>query len=223
MDVSGIGALASTAGNNGAASTDQSELIQSYDQFLQILTAQLRNQSPLEPLDANDFTQQLVQFSSVEQAIKTNDSLASLIALSASNEATSLVGYLGQTISAEGSATTLQDGRATWNLSATRFASDSQITIRNAVGSIVYNDEGTLEAGKSTYVWDGKTNDGASAPEGLYSITVEARDAAGELVKVSTAISGKVTGVDFQTSPSALLVGTARVPITSLTAVQLTQ
>ena len=169
------------------------------------------------------FTQQLVQFSSVEQAIKTNDSLASLIALSASNEATSLVGYLGQTISAEGSATTLQDGRATWNLSATRFASDSQITIRNAVGSIVYNDEGTLEAGKSTYVWDGKTNDGASAPEGLYSITVEARDAAGELVKVSTAISGKVTGVDFQTSPSALLVGTARVPITSLTAVQLTQ
>lgn len=223
MEVSTIGALASAAGNAGTAGADKSELIQSYDQFLQILTAQLRNQSPLEPLDANDFTQQLVQFSSVEQAIKTNDSLESLIALSASNEATSLVGYLGQMISAEGSATTLQGGSATWNLSASGFASDTRITIRNGFGSIVYNDEGTLEPGETAYVWDGTTNDGATAPDGLYSITVEARDSRGDLVNVSTAISGQVTGVDFKTSPSALLIGSTRVPVTSLTAVKLGQ
>lgn len=218
MDLTALSALTSTA---NVASTDQSDLIQSYDQFLQILTAQLQNQSPLEPMDANEFTNQLVQFSSVEQAIKTNDSLASLIALSASNEATSLVGYLGQNITAEGSATTLQNGAATWQLSASDYASDTQVTIRNAAGSIVYTDEGTLEPGETNYVWDGTTNDGGTAPDGLYGITVEARDGDGNVVDVSTAISGQVTGVDFKTFPSALLVGDTRVPITSLTAVEL--
>lgn len=218
MDLTALSAITSTA---SVASTDQSDLIQSYDQFLQILTAQLQNQSPLEPMDANEFTNQLVQFSSVEQAIKTNDSLESLIALSASNEATSLVGYLGQNITAEGAATTLQNGAATWQLSASDYASDTQVTIRNAAGSIVYTDEGTLEPGETSYVWDGTTNDGGTAPDGLYGITVEARDGDGNVVDVSTAISGQVTGVDFKTFPSALLVGDTRVPITSLTAVEL--
>ncbi len=217
MDLTGISALTATS---SAASADQSELIQNYDQFLQILTAQLQNQSPLEPLDANEFTDQLVQFSSVEQAIKTNDSLESLIALSASNEATGLVGYLGQNITAEGSATTLQNGSATWQFNAADYASDTQVTIRNAAGTIIYNDQGTLEPGETSYVWDGTTNDGGTAPDGLYSITVEGRDADGSLVDVSTAISGRVTGVDFKTFPSALLVGDTRVPITSLTSVE---
>lgn len=221
MDIAAISAQ--TASATSASSSDQGELVQNYDQFLQILTAQLRNQSPLEPMDANSFTEQLVQFSSVEQAIKTNDSLASLIALSASNEATSLVGYLGKNISASGSATTLQDSEATWNLDASAAASETQITIRNAAGTIVFSDEGSLDAGTTNYTWDGTTNDAGAAPDGLYSITVEARDAAGDLVDVSTEISGQVTGVDFKTFPSALLVGETRVPITSLTAVELNQ
>lgn len=221
MDIAAISAQ--TASTSSAASSDQGELVQNYDQFLQILTAQLRNQSPLEPMDANSFTEQLVQFSSVEQAIKTNDSLASLIALSASNEATSLVGYLGKSITAAGSATTLQDGQATWNLDASGTAAETKITIRNAAGTIVFTDEGSLDAGQTSYNWDGTTNDAAVAPDGLYSITVEARDAAGDLVNVSTEISGQVTGVDFKTFPSALLVGETRVPITSLTAVELNQ
>lgn len=217
MDLTGISASTST---NSAVSTDQSDLIQSYDQFLQILTAQLQNQSPLEPMDANEFTTQLVQFSSVEQAIKTNDSLESLIALSASNEATSMVGYLGQNITAEGAATTLQNGSATWQLDAADYASETLVTIRNAAGTIIFNDEGSLEPGVTSYVWDGTTNDGGTASDGLYSITVEGRDAEGSVVDISTAISGQVTGVDFKTFPAALLVGDTRVPITSLTAVE---
>lgn len=221
MDIAGISALTSSA--SSATSTDSRELVQNYDQFLQILTAQLRNQSPLEPMDANAFTEQLVQFSSVEQAIKTNDSLSTLIALSASNEATSLVGYLGKSITAAGAATTLKDGEATWNLTASSAASDVKITIRNDSGTIVFEDEGSLASGQTNYVWDGKTNDAASVPDGLYSITVEGRNSAGDLVDISTEVSGQVTGVDFKTFPSALLVGETRVPITSLTAVELNQ
>lgn len=221
MDIAAISAQ--TASATSATSTDQGELVQNYDQFLQILTAQLRNQSPLEPMDANSFTEQLVQFSSVEQAIKTNDSLTTLIALSASNEATSLVGYLGKSITAEGAATTLSDGQATWSLNASQAAADTTMTIRNSAGTIVYSDEGSLAAGQTDYTWDGTTNDATIAPDGLYSITVEARDSAGDLVDVSTEISGQVTGVDFESFPSALLVGETRVPITSLTAVVLSQ
>ena len=61
--------------------------------FLQILTTQLKNQSPLDPLDTNQFTAQLVQFAGVEQQLRTNETLGSLLSLSAAGTATNAVGW----------------------------------------------------------------------------------------------------------------------------------
>ncbi len=76
-----------------------------FDTFLQLLTTQLQNQDPTSPMDTNQFTQQLVQFSQVEQQISTNDNLKSLIALGQSRSSADAVSYLGKTV-------TLTNGKA---------------------------------------------------------------------------------------------------------------
>lgn len=220
MDIAAVSSAASAANDTSVASGDRNNLIDSYDTFLKLLTAQLRYQSPLEPMDANQFTEQLVQYSSVEQAIKTNESLETLIAVSAANEATALVGYIGKTVTASGAATTLENGSASWTLESAGDASDVGIYIRNSAGSLVFSDQGSLQEGESTFVWDGRSDNGTLAPDGLYSMTVEARDDDGNLVDVESLIAGIVSGIDFGTTPASLLVGNSKVPISSLNTVQ---
>ena len=86
-----------------------------FQTFLTLLTTQLQNQNPLDPLDTNQFTQQLVQFAGVEQQLKSNDQLKSLIAIEKSAQATQALIYVGNTVAVDGS-TTQFDGSATWNL-----------------------------------------------------------------------------------------------------------
>src|ERR1043166_1165703 len=72
-----------TTSNPSASSVgiDQQTIAGNFNTFLQLLTTQLRNQNPLDPLDTNQFTQQLVQFASVEQQMKQNDQLSQLITI----------------------------------------------------------------------------------------------------------------------------------------------
>ena len=88
-----------------------------FDTFLQLLTTQLKNQNPLDPLDTNAFTQQLVQFSSVEQQLKTNDFLSALVQANTNSVQTNAVNYIGKTVTAEGTRSELVDGKAVWNFS----------------------------------------------------------------------------------------------------------
>ena len=105
MAISPIG----TSPSASVAANDS--MITNYEAFLQLLTTQLKHQSPLEPMDTNQFTQQLVQFSAVEQAIKTNQNLEQLISVAAASNALGLVGYIGTTVTAEGSKTELRNAR----------------------------------------------------------------------------------------------------------------
>jgi flagellar basal-body rod modification protein FlgD len=83
---------ASTATGTSSVSgaLDKTEIASNFTMFLQLLTTQLRNQNPLDPLDTNQFTQQLVQFAQVEQQMKSNDQLAKKSA-----QATTALAYVG--------------------------------------------------------------------------------------------------------------------------------
>src|SRR5690349_24911197 len=88
------------------------QLSGNFSTFLTLLTTQLQNQDPLSPMDSNQFTQQLVMFSQVEQQINTNDNLQSLIALNLSQTANSAVNYIGRSVvmtNGEGSLQTNSD------------------------------------------------------------------------------------------------------------------
>jgi flagellar basal-body rod modification protein FlgD len=100
---------ASTRITSGSAS-----LASNFETFLTLLTTQLRNQDPLSPLDSNEFTAQLTQMAGVEQQLLTNDLLTSLLAAQSAGGLDNASNYIGKEVTAAWSATSLEDGEATW-------------------------------------------------------------------------------------------------------------
>lgn len=199
---------------------DQQALANDFDTFLQLLTTQLRNQDPLEPMDTNQFTQQLVQFSGVEQQIKTNSYLENLITSTEAQSVNAAVNYLGSTVRVSGVTTTLSDGRASWQLSAGSGAPESVVSILDANGNQVFSTRHSVARGDSQFVWDGRNSSGASMPDGVYAIRVEGAASDGSPVNVATSVSGKVTGVDFTGSEPMLQLGAVRANLTSVMQIQ---
>lgn len=207
------------AQNNTA--TGGTSIANNFDQFLTLLTTQLRNQNPLDPLDTNQFTQQLVQFAGVEQQLKQNETLTALLAVSKATTGASAIGFVGQTVTADGAATQLKDGKAEWKLNASKIGTGT-ITIKDTKGNVVFSETKALTAGDQTYTWDGKTSTGATAPEGEYVITVDGKDVSGAAITVKTEITGKVDGIDFSTAVPTLLIGALKVPLDRVKSVKST-
>jgi flagellar basal-body rod modification protein FlgD len=196
------GTSPNTDNNTTASSTG---LADNFQTFLTLLTTQLQNQNPLDPLDTNQFTQQLVQFAGVEQQLKSNEQLKALIAIEKSAQATQALIYVGHTVAVDGS-TQQFNGSATWNLKAERD-STAAITITNSVGQTVYSGNFTLSQGNASFMWDGKGNDGTQWPAGAYKLTATAKDSAGKDVAIATEIQGIVDSVDLSATPALLSIG----------------
>src|SRR3978361_1894744 len=95
----------SSSGSSTADATNalaSSQIAGNFQSFLTLLTTQLQNQNPLDPLDTNQFTQQLVQFAGVEQQLKSNDQLKSLVAMQKTAQATQALIYVGNTVAVDG-------------------------------------------------------------------------------------------------------------------------
>ena len=187
------------------ASTTTTGLADNFQTFLTLLTTQLQNQNPLDPLDTNQFTQQLVQFAGVEQQLKSNEQLKALIAIEKSAQATQALIYVGNTVAVDGS-TQQFNGSATWNLKAAKDAT-AAVTITNSTGQTVYTGNYTLAQGNASFVWDGKGNDGTQWPAGAYKLTATAKDAQGKDVGIATEIQGIVDSVDLTATPALLSIG----------------
>jgi flagellar basal-body rod modification protein FlgD len=211
----------SAAAASSATSTNSSaaRIADNFDQFLQLLTTQLKNQSPLDPLDTNQFTQQLVQFASVEQQIKTNDNLGSLLIANKTANVTSAMGFVGSRVTADGTTSVLKDGSAAWQLNAPRGGS-AIVTIKDKSGNEVYTRNVTLTAGEQAFTWDGKKNDGSTAADGQYSIVVAAKDASSVTMNVTSELSGIVDAVDVTGDTPILEVGGIQIPVTSVKSVR---
>lgn len=203
MFLSGI----SNAIGAGQTSSDTSSLNANFDTFLQLLTTQLRNQNPTEPLDANEFTKQLVQYSNVEQTIKSNRNLEALIELQAVNAATAATSFLGKSITVQSTSTALTNGQANWQYTASGASDRATFTITDETGKVVHETTRGIGVGKGKYTWDGYTSSGSKAPSGFYSLTVDARSATDQAVPVSVAVSAKIDGVDFSGNEPVLLAG----------------
>jgi len=198
---------ASSSSSSGSlSSTTGSTLAGNFQTFLTLLTTQLKNQNPLDPLDTNQFTQQLVQFASVEQQLKTNDQLTTLVSLQQTAQSTQALGFVGKTAVVDGSTAALAKGSATWNLSVPTNSNVS-ISITNSTGQTVFTGNYSAQAGQNqAFTWDGKGNDGTQWPDGKYQLTATATDTAGNSVAVSTQIHGVVDSVDLTQSPPLLSI-----------------
>ena len=192
-----------------------------FDTFLSILTTQLKNQNPLDPLDTNQFTQQLVQFTGVEQQLKTNEFLEALLLNTQNSTRSEAVSYIGKQVTASGETAELKDGGAYWAYNAEANVANATVTIKNASGQVVYTENGSLNAGAGAFLWDGIGTDGSTKPDGVYTIEIKGTNLAGNTVKVSTSSVGIVTAVDFSGKEPMLTVGRNKVALSDVTDVRM--
>jgi flagellar basal-body rod modification protein FlgD len=192
-----------------AATAGSQQLAGNFDTFLQLLTTQLQNQNPLDPLDTNQFTQQLVEFASVEQQVNMNTNLQTLISLQQTSAATSAMQLIGLTAAVKSNTAALSNASgspATWTFSVPSPAT-GQLSITNASGQTVYTGAVTLSAGNQTFTWNGQGTNGITWPDGNYSMSINATGANGQPVTISTEVQGTITGVDVSQSPPQVMIG----------------
>jgi flagellar basal-body rod modification protein FlgD len=195
-----------TPSNATGSGVDSQTLASNFTTFLQLLTTQLRNQNPLDPLDTNQFTQQLVQFAQVEQQLKSNDQLSTLVSLQKTAQSTAALEYVGKTIVVDGATTQLANGDAVWSFSAPKTAS-ATLTIKNATGQTVFSSTYTVQPGPQQFDWDGRNNNGVQWPDGTYTMSITAKDASGQAVAIPTEVQGIVDSADLTETPPVLSVG----------------
>jgi flagellar basal-body rod modification protein FlgD len=212
------GAGVATA-SSATAAASKATFGNNFDTFLKLLTSQLQNQNPLSPMDTTQFTQQLVQFSSVEQAIRQNSNLETLISMQRNSQSANAVNYIGKTVSMTGDIVGLVngEGRITYNLPET--AGRVTINIYDNSGKLLARTEGDTGQGAHAVKWNGRSDTGAQLPDGDYKVEIAAQSTTGGSIPVDKRVSGEVTSVDYTGGTVMLTVNGTKLPISQLSSV----
>lgn len=220
MDLSSIGLPTLPSGTSSALAGKQ--LANNFDTFLTLLTSQLKNQDPLEPMSSEQFTQQLVQFSQVEQQITTNDHLESLTSLSLASQQAGLVDYIGKTVEGVGNQARLSDGAARWTFDLDGEPETVSILVTNESGRPVFATKTDGQKGENSFAWDGEDSAGNPLPDGIYAISIAAADKNGTSIGSTVRSRGIVDGVEIVDGIARLNVGGNVVPLNQVTSVAAT-
>ncbi len=195
------------SGSSGSSQLNlNNQIAGNFTTFLQLLTTQLKNQNPLDPLDTNQFTQQLVEFAGVEQQMNMNTQLQTLVSLQQTAQSTQALTFVGATVAVDGTTAQLTNHQAQWSFSVAK-PSTATVTITSPNGETAYSGTYAVQAGPQTFDWDGHGNDGKLWPDGSYRITVTAKDASGQITAVSTEATGVVDSADLSHNPPTVSVG----------------
>ncbi len=202
---------ATGAGSSGKA---LGSLAGNFNDFLKLLMVQLQNQDPSSPMDTNQFTSQLVQYSSVEQQINMNSNLTKL--LGATQDGALLQGssMVGQDVALSGDMVPLQGGSARVRFTAAK-AGLVNIDVQNEAGTTVRRVEVAAQAGANEFTWDGMDQTGRGKPDGAYHVAVHGADGAPLAVEPH----GRVTGVQRSGGALTVMLGLASVKLSEVQSV----
>ncbi len=192
MDINSIAAQQSAA---PASSSAFSGLAANFDTFLTLLTTQLQNQAPLDPLDTEQFTEQLVQFAGVEQSIETNANLETLIALQSSSDRAGALDLIGREVTLLSDAAFHGGDGASWTYEIPSAAANATFAVTDEAGTVVAS--GIAPSG-GRITWNGRGPEGEAAAPGVYRLRIDARDAAGDALPVRIETQDHVAAVAFE-------------------------
>jgi flagellar basal-body rod modification protein FlgD len=211
--MSTISALATQAANTIAStSAAQPAIGEEFNSFLKLLTAQMRNQDPLAPLDSTQFVEQLATFSALEQQVQSNSSLETIAAMM--NDMTGLLAsqWIGQTVSFEASNIPFTGNEINFAVDAPGSAKTSVLTIKDSNGQPVWS--GTLDPETVVHSWDGRLASGAYAiPGQVYTFTIDNYDAAN--VRIGSVSPQLITTVTAISSEDGVLIANTAAQISS--------
>lgn len=211
MDIASL-----TSAQSSRTTTALSQLTGNLDSFLTLLTTQLRNQDPLDPLDTEKFTSQLVQFASVEQSIQTNKNLETLIGLQAAADRDGALAMIGRTVVIDSDKTASAGSGAQWSYNLPDGARSVSLLIVNDKGQPVAQFAGDPSAGAHTLAWDGRRTDGSLAPNGVYQLLAQAKDANGGAAAYTIQSQIRVTGAGFGASGAQLETAIGDIPLSAV-------
>ena len=217
MDIATLSSLQSAT--NSQSSSASAALNTNFDAFLKMLITQMKNQDPTNPMDSNQFTQQLVQMSSVEQQIQTNKNLETLITSNTITNANSAVSLLGKQVEGSGTASLLQNGEAKWSFNLASNAPDTTVSVVNNKGATVYTEKVDGKSGSNSFTWDGVGTDGNTYEDGSYYLKVTANDSEGNSVASDTRTKGIVTAIDMSGTDPLLTINGAQIHYSEITGV----
>lgn len=217
MEITGFGISGQSSQGQSAS---RNTLSDTFDNFLTLLTKQLQYQDPMSPMDTNEFTAQLVQYTEVEQSISTNEKLEDLLAMQSASQAMNAMSFLGTTVEAQTSSIALSNGSATFEYEMSTPTAGTSVVILNADGKPVRVLQGEKAAGSHSVTWDGKDADGKALADGVYSVQVQGKDAKGETIQFTTRAVGRVTGVEVRDGTVLLSIGELQVALESVHAVR---
>ncbi len=184
-----------------------------FNTFLTLLTTQLKNQDPSSPLDTNQFTQQLVQFASVEQQINANANLNTLIDLNRASNLYQSAAMIGHQVGAESTRLALQGGTAGLQIPLAT-AQPVTISLSNQSGAEVYSTTIDGKSGANAWTWNGRTTGGQTAPDGIYNVKVFS--AAGDKATLPFTVTGTATAVSMDGSTPTVSLGTLDLPMSAV-------
>lgn len=205
--ITAAGATGGTSGSNQPGVRLSADL----GTFLTLLTTQLRNQDPTNPMDTETLTQQLVQFASVEQQLSTNRNLESLLSLQQAGQLAETAPLIGRRVTAESDRLPLQDGRAEVVLPAAGSARRAVVEVRDGSGAVLRSETVTLGAAATRWQWDGRDARGTQRADGSYRVTLTGRAEDGTAVPLTPAVTGRVTGAVRQEGELMLRLGSTTI------------
>jgi flagellar basal-body rod modification protein FlgD len=211
----------SVASSSNPADASKS-LSQTYNQFLTLLTTQLKNQDPLSPMDSTQFTSQLVQFSQVEQQINTNKKLDSILSQDQVNQTLQAAAFIGSTVEAAGNTMPLDPTSKTAQFGYTFATKPDTIkaTIYDSTGNNVIRTLNlTPGQGHVITTWDGKDDNGVQQPVGDYVVAVTGYTS-GKGTAAVTTVLGKVSDIQVQNGQTTVTIGDLSVPIGDIVSVK---
>lgn len=209
-----------TTGTTASNSTGTLDFTQNFNTFLTLLTTQLQNQDPLSPMDTNQFTQQLVSFSEVEQQINTNNYLQQMIQLQTAGQTLAAMPMVGQTIEFNGSSTALQNGQASYVYTLPSDATQTSLMVQDSTGRVVYSASGETSAGPHNFTWNGQTSSGQQLPDGgTYTLSVVASGTGSTQISATVQAIGTVSSVSVNNGSPTFNIDGVAVPMSQLVTV----
>ena len=205
--------LASTSASTASSTTtDSGTSSLGMDAFLQLLVTQLQYQDPLDPMDDKEFVAELAQFSSLEQLTEINSGIEGLTSIGQEQQLIGAVNFIGKTIEATGTAVSLTEGEASSvTFSLPEDASTCMVNVLDSSGNIVRTvDLGATTAGDVEFTWDGKDYDGNTQDDGQYQVAVTATNADGDVMTVTSTMTGVVSGIQQVSGTYYLDIGNGR-------------
>lgn len=177
------------------------------DDFLILLTEELKNQDPLDPVQGSEFVAQLATFSQLEQAYNTNETLSKIEQYQESINSAQALSLIGKNVTAEGDLLTMENGEASPIRYITADTGTVTVKIYSADGTLVKTiDRGKEEAGYKSFIWTGENEWGDQMDDGVYTFEVIANNVYDYPMEVMQICEGPVTGVKFDENGAPMVM-----------------